>query len=123
MLLVDDEPLVRKALIRELERDFELLEAGTCEEAKAILEKTPNIRAVVSDCHMGRGESGIDLLRHAAQAHPDLGRIVVSGSLEAAEGNRLVDDGVVHVFLKKPWNRCDLLAALRLRTSPTAGPT
>ncbi len=79
VLLVDDHELIRQGLRRALEReaDFEVAaEAGSVAEAMSrIADSSPDV--VIFDVRLPDG-SGIDAVRQARTAHPDLGLVVLT---------------------------------------------
>jgi DNA-binding NarL/FixJ family response regulator len=79
VLLVDDHQLIREGLRRAFERsgDFEVAgEAGSLAEATNIIEEAePDV--VIFDVRLPDG-SGIDAVRAARAAHPDLGIVVLT---------------------------------------------
>lgn len=61
VLIVDDEPLLRKIIVQEFERrGWEIMEAGGGYEAHALLEKN-SFELIISDVRMPQG-NGIHLL-------------------------------------------------------------
>ncbi len=110
MLVVDDEPLVRRALRRELGASYLVLEASGPTDALALVERhAGKLVAVVSDLAMREGrDAGLALLTEVAGRHPQMARILVSGTL----GGSRVRDGVVHATIAKPWRRGEIAAAI-----------
>jgi len=112
ILLVDDEEHVTKALKRALlDEPYEIMTAGSGEEALGILEKNL-IDVVVSD-EMMPGMTGTDLLSLVSREFPGTIRILLTGhaSLETAE--RAIKHGEIFRFLAKPWNDVDLIITIR----------
>jgi PAS domain S-box-containing protein len=99
VLVVDDEPVVRRALGRMLRLlGFELLEAGGGEEAVELYRRQGGIRAVVLDLTMPRMD-GVETLRQLRQVDPGAYVVVASGYAEADVEARFrgdVPDGFVH---------------------------
>lgn len=109
MLVVDDEPLVRRALRRELGARYLVLEARGPAEALELLEQHADLVAVVSDLAMLEGhDAGLALLAEVARRRPPVARILVSGTL----GESRAVDGVVHTAIAKPWRRGEIAAAI-----------
>ena len=100
---MDDEPLIRYGLRRELQRDFDVLEAGNVAEALSVLESNPQIRVVVSDCHMGPGPTGLKLLKEVWERAPQVIRILASGTITHRTIDKLPEE-FVHSFVAKPWS-------------------
>jgi two-component system NtrC family sensor kinase len=112
ILIVDDEPLVAKALGRAMARQgFEVALALEPEEALALLDDfAPDV--VISDFNMP-GMNGLEFLRQVEVRSPYALRIILSGCADpnspfvayaASERCRLV---------WKPWDNKQLAAMLR----------
>src|ERR1700694_2215920 len=85
-LVVDDEPRLRRVLVRLLEGEgFTCAEAGSGVEALAELERTP-VPLVISDLRMPEMD-GVSLLREIVARWPGTAVIVVTA---VAEGERAV---------------------------------
>ncbi len=103
ILFVDDDQDVLDGFKRVLfkmrkEWDMEFVTSG--EEALEMLEKEP-FNAVVTDVGMS-GISGMELFRIVKESHPEVARVIVSGS---ADLNHLIKAmGTAHQFLLKPVN-------------------
>jgi len=79
VLLVDDHPVVRDGLCGQLSSRDDLVvvgEAGSAEEARALLRRTP-IDVVVTDLRLP-GEDGIDLIAGICAAHPPTAVLVLT---------------------------------------------
>ncbi|WP_354003656.1 hybrid sensor histidine kinase/response regulator [Ramlibacter aurantiacus] len=111
VLLVDDQPDVLE-MAAELFRTlgFEVLVARSGTEAFEVLQRTPDLRLLVTDVVMP-GMTGIQLGQRARQIRPDLKIILVSGYPKPA----LQDSGDLHgfEFLSKPYRIADLVKKLR----------
>jgi DNA-binding response OmpR family regulator len=106
LLLVEYDPLVRRALTRLLTRFLAVREATTFDEAKALLGGEP-FDVVLSDRELGDGD-GVELLRLVAEAWPTATRILMTG--------RWVPDlsgpSAPHHLLQKPFAPVELLRAI-----------
>jgi response regulator RpfG family c-di-GMP phosphodiesterase len=109
ILVVDDDPLIRKALARDLKSDFEVLTADGNERALTIVASNKYLRGVLSDYHIGMIHTGVLLLSKIRRERPSIGRILVSGTIDEASVSHLIDNGIVHAFLSKPWTRVELV--------------
>jgi two-component system cell cycle sensor histidine kinase/response regulator CckA len=80
ILVVDDEPLVRRFAARVLEEEgFLVSQAADGVEALRLLrEEVPDVDAVVSDVVMPR-LNGVELLRVLSSTHPQLPVLLISG--------------------------------------------
>jgi response regulator RpfG family c-di-GMP phosphodiesterase len=112
VLVVDDNSLVRRALVRELSRDFNVITASNSSQARRILATQARIRVIISDCRMDGSHAGAELLEDASTKYPEIGRILVSGTFDQVQSQQLLDRGIVHAFFQKPWNRNELMSAI-----------
>jgi len=104
ILIVDDDPVLRRALAREL-RQYEVLEAEGIDQALTRLIENREICAVVADQHLGDG-LGSDLLSEVKRRAPWSVRVLMSGALPPEQDDL---DGV----LAKPWPFAQALVVLR----------
>jgi PAS domain S-box-containing protein len=105
-LLVDDEELVRMSTADMLnDFGFEVIEAGSAEEALRLMEAGTVPDLLVTD-HLMPGMNGADLAREARSLFPALPVLVVSGYAE--------EDGIAPSLprLTKPFRNADLAASL-----------
>ena len=109
ILVVDDDPLIRKALARDLKSDFEVLTADGNERAMTIIASNKHLKGVLSDYHIGLLHTGVLLLSKIRRERPTLGRILVSGTIDEGSITHLIDSGIIHAFLSKPWGRVELV--------------
>jgi adenylate cyclase len=113
ILIVDDEPLIRQALVRALSgENYELLQAPGGQEALDILQKR-GVDLILSDLVMP-GMDGLELLKHARVVRPDALRIVLTGHADLDMAVRAINDGAVYRFLLKPWDSFDLRVMIKL---------
>ncbi len=113
ILVVDDDPQLRRAMARELEAEFEVLTAGNAVEAATLLAAQPEVAAVVTDLMMP-GPRGTDLLGDVRRSRRGCGRVLVSAALGPIEVERTVAEGLAHAAVIKPWAPGDVLRATRL---------
>src|SRR3990170_8062869 len=87
VLIVEDEPLVRADLTDVFESaGYDVPGARNGDEAEQILEKTPEISALVTDIDMPGEVDGIWLSWIAYKRDPKIGVVVISGQIEPEEG-------------------------------------
>ena len=86
VLVVDDEVLVR-TVIAEYLRDcgYRVLEAGSADDAVAILGSKLKVDIVFTDLELPGHSSGLELARWIRRRHPDVRVIVTSGVYSSAE--------------------------------------
>ena len=116
ILLVDDEPLIVKAMQRMLRRESGWEVAGCTGGVEALrLLATSPIDVVVSDLNMP-GINGLTLLHEVRDRYPSVARFVLSGHAELEESVRAAS--VAHQFLAKPCDFGQLRDAIaRVMTS------
>ena len=85
VLIVDDEPNIRRVLAAMLKREgYETTAAADGEQALAVLHRTP-VDVVVTDLVMPR-IGGLELLREVRARHPDVPVIMITahGTVDTA---------------------------------------
>jgi CheY-like chemotaxis protein len=86
VLVIDDEVITR-VVIADYLRDcgYRVLEAGSAEDAVAILNAQLKVDIVFTDLELPGHSSGLELARWIRRRHPDMRVIVTSGVYSAAE--------------------------------------
>jgi PAS domain S-box-containing protein len=109
VLVVDDEPVVRKFFRAALERaGYEVLTADGGREALRIFrEQADTISAVLLDIVMP-GMSGREVLPRLFELRPDIRVVITSGQMEK-EVRRDLDDARIAGFIQKPCSTDVLL--------------
>ncbi|MEM1415053.1 MAG: response regulator [Myxococcota bacterium] len=106
LLVVDDDPLVRRALTRALRRrGHDVVEAGGVAEALAALEAGP-FDGAVTDVWMPERD-GFALLAEARERAPELPIVVITGLPHPAHEARALQLGA-RAFRKKPVRASEL---------------
>ncbi len=107
ILLVEDKDSLRKVLRLTLEAaGYSVTESADARSAAAEIAKIPH-RLVLTDLRMPHG-SGLDVLRAAKTADPDIPVIVMTAFGSIDEAVRAMKDGA-HDFLQKPVDSNHLL--------------
>jgi CheY-like chemotaxis protein len=107
VLVVDDEPLVRRTLVRPLERaEFTVREAEDGLAALQVLREDSSVCVVVSDVLMP-GMDGITLARHVQERNIPV--ILVSGYADMVSN----DNQLGVPMLAKPFSAKELVALVR----------
>jgi DNA-binding NtrC family response regulator len=110
ILVVDDDPSVRQALLNALDSEFEVRAAETAERALALLaENAPDV--VLSDVRMP-GLDGLALLRLLKERAPAVAVVMMSAFDDMATVVAAMREGAVD-FLTKPLDLHDLRRVLR----------
>jgi DNA-binding NarL/FixJ family response regulator len=114
VLVVDDHPLICEALrqvLRALDREIELLEAGNGAQALAAAGKS-DLDLILLDLALPDRE-GFDVLRELRERHPAFPVVVLSASEQSDVVMRALDAGAMG-FIPKTSSNDVLLGALRL---------
>jgi len=113
LLLVEDDELVRDAMIRLFVREgYLVLTASTGHDAIGIL-RTPSSRIDVVLLDVGLPDvSGADLCARLRQFFPNLPVVVCTGAASPEEAEGLHRLGITHFFCK-PIALSELIAAVR----------
>jgi putative two-component system response regulator len=108
-LIVDDEPTVRRSLVRMLAaQGFNCLEAGTGKEGLRVLDQTGEIPLIISDMRMPELD-GMGFLEAVRQRFPDSSVIMLSGMSETTTAVDCLHLGAAD-FLLKPISLSELQA-------------
>lgn len=103
ILIVDDDPMARRALARTLsDDDFEVVQASNPTDGLEILAKN-DVQVVLSDFHMGR-EKGSTFLSIVEQRHPNVVRILLTSDTSTEVFVSSVNVGHARRVLYKPWH-------------------
>ena len=107
VILVDDDPLLTRAMARVLKGRYITLQANSGEEARRIIDTlTSPFDAVVSDFDMGNGRmNGGQFLAWVESTHPTVRRVLCTGNPDpvARSAQRI---------LAKPASLADLVSAI-----------
>ncbi len=113
ILVVDDEPSVRRALHRLFTREqYRVVEAGGVADAMKVLGST-TIDLVITDYSMPDG-TGLDLLSKMKARYPHIVRMVITGKADLNAVIAAINDGHVYRFVLKPWDNEELCLSVRL---------
>ena len=112
ILLVEDEPLIRRILAEELaEAGFEVREAETGEQAAALIAAAPtSFTVLVTDIHMPGSLDGIELARLLRAQRPDIPIIYTTGRPDTLDSTGHL--GARNVLIAKPFAPSYLLAVV-----------
>jgi len=115
ILVVDDHPLIREALrqvLQALDRQLDLLEAQSCDEALESVRQHPDISLILLDLTLP-GTDGYEVLRRLREEHPAVPVVVLSAADQPDSVMRAIDGGAMG-FIPKTSSSQLLLNALRL---------
>jgi two-component system, cell cycle sensor histidine kinase and response regulator CckA len=115
VVLVEDEELIRRLLVRVLESaEYEVLVAANGEQALGLMEDRADELALLLTDLVMPGMSGLELSRAARELQPDLPVLCMSGYSEQTLRDR-GGDGDEIAFIEKPFapgELTDRIAAL-----------
>lgn len=81
--------------------EFDVRVSTTPGEARRMLaERAADV--IISDQKMPQIE-GVDFLRESKASYPDSFRILLTGEIHIGEVMNEIREGILHVFLTKPW--------------------
>lgn len=106
ILIVDDEPAIRRLLERIFHRDYEVFTAASGIDALEIVEKN-DIALVISDQRMPE-LTGIEFLKRVRVSKPRVVGILLTGYTDSATLNEAMNSGAVHTYVTKPWENVEL---------------
>jgi putative nucleotidyltransferase with HDIG domain len=117
ILVVDDEASVRRLVCRKLgNHGCECAQAANAEEAKSLI-KGQDFDLVLCDMRMP-GESGMDLIKHISEEHPDTAVIMITGVGDMDVARNVLENGAFG-YVVKPFRPDELMfnvsSALRRR--------
>jgi diguanylate cyclase (GGDEF)-like protein len=102
ILVVDDTRTTRKVLARMLSiQQYAVVEAGSGQEALAILENNPDVQLVVSDYYMPDMD-GFELARRIRRQRPDVRVLGISSSTDRQTSAGFLKAGA-HDFVSRPF--------------------
>jgi len=112
ILLIDDDPAIRRLCTRMLERlGFIIHQADQGASGKALFENHLNdISLVLLDLHLP-DVSGKDLAKELAALSADTPVVYFTGG--AQTDSEISEDGVKHLFLKKPFTKDSLVSVIQ----------
>ncbi|PZA13679.1 response regulator [Rhodopseudomonas palustris] len=110
VLVVEDEPLLRMNAVDMIEAaGYEVLEAGSADEAIEILEKRNDVRLVFTDIQIPGSMDGLKLARAVRGRWPPIKIVATSGRVHVAPSD-LPDGGK---FVPKPYTSTQIVGLLQ----------
>lgn len=110
---MDDEETIHRALERTFRREpYEILHAYDAAEAWEIVQRGPELTAIICDQYMD-GTHGLDFLKQVRAKHPEILTVLLTGHADLRLVIQAINDGHVHRFFTKPWEPDALRRDLR----------
>ncbi|MFP4149002.1 MAG: response regulator [Nitriliruptoraceae bacterium] len=121
VLVLEDEPEVRAALLRDLadiDPPVRIEPAEDADDARAALAEVVadgDLLALVLADHRLPGTTGVDLLveLHDDPEHGGCRKVLVTGQADLEDTIRAVNEAGLDRYLTKPWDRDELRAVVR----------
>ncbi len=110
LLAVDDERDMLDYLERVFRRDFEVLRAGSVDEALAVLDRGA-VDLVITDRRMPQ-RNGLELLEIVAQRSPETVRVLLTGYADSVVNEKVSQYEVVEAWVSKPIDAASLREAI-----------
>ena len=111
-ILYFDDDLILLDIFKEMfEREYEIKTAATLSRARQLLSET-TFDIIISDLSMPE-ISGVEFLREVARKYPSSIRILVTGYATAGDMLPEIGNGIVQVFLAKPWREQEMDQVIR----------
>ena len=111
VLVVDDDPGVLSILATQLGADFEVITAGSVEQARAVLARR-SVDILLTDLQLP-DESGLSLLDWVRRTTPRTSRVLLTGTARLEDAVDAINRAQIHRLVLKPWRAEDLLQTLR----------
>jgi two-component system, OmpR family, phosphate regulon response regulator PhoB len=121
LLVLEDEPEVRSALLRDLaplDPPIRIEPAEDADDARAVLRELAadrDVLGLVLADHRLPGTSGVDLLveLHDDPEHRTCRKVLVTGQADQQDTIRAVNEAGLDHYVTKPWDAEELLTLVR----------
>jgi two-component system CheB/CheR fusion protein len=114
VLVVEDDPRVRKLTVTRLETlGYKVVSAQDGPEAINIVKSNKSLDLVLSDVVMPGGMSGFEVAEQTLLLNPKLKVLLATGYAEGAEAGSKTKPAEAYRTLRKPYRITDLATALR----------
>ncbi|MHB8150903.1 MAG: response regulator [Desulfobulbia bacterium] len=111
LLFIDDEEINRSNFLETFGDEYEILLAGSGEEALEIMARENTLALILSDQRMP-GISGAEVLARARELAPKAERIMITGYSEPDDIMAAINQGQVYRYILKPWTSGELRIAI-----------
>lgn len=111
ILVVDDEPEILDGIRRTLrDEGYKILTSTSPMEAMQLLDG--GVDLLLTDIDMPE-MNGLDLIARVRKAFPEVVRVVITGQTTFESAMAAINEGEVHRYLTKPWNKAELRETIR----------
>jgi response regulator RpfG family c-di-GMP phosphodiesterase len=120
IVLVEDEPEVRAAVVRDLaplSESVRIDEADTVDDARGAIDEAEadgdHVGLILAD-HRLPGESGVDLLVsvHADPERRSIRTVLITGQAGHEDTIRAINEAGLDWYFSKPWDRDELVSVV-----------
>jgi signal transduction histidine kinase len=111
ILYVDDEPSNLIVFEAAFDEQFNVITCKSAEEALAYLAQHP-VPVVVADQRMPE-MTGVEMFARVRRLYPHTQRVILSGYTDSDAAIDAINQGQIFQFVRKPWQRIDLLSVLQ----------
>jgi signal transduction histidine kinase len=113
VLVVEDDPMVRKLAVRLLTGlGYQVVEAENGPMALRLLDESPRVDLLLTDLILPEGMNGAMLARQIRERRPELKAVFMSGyAASAISHNGILEEGVP--LLSKPFRKAELAEKIR----------
>lgn len=118
VMVVEDEVLIRLAIADDLRREgFEVLEAGSGDEALALLDGGVAVDLIFTDVSMPGAINGIGLTETVTNVFPEISVVLTSANEVVLDSDRLQNVP----FLSKPYLPAEVVNLIRAQLNERDG--
>jgi response regulator RpfG family c-di-GMP phosphodiesterase len=111
ILVVDDDVNLLSAMRRQLRGRFNVVTAGSGEEALTLIKSKDRPAVILCDMRMG-GMNGVETLRQVKELDSDIVRLMLTGNADMQTAIDAINGGNIFRFLTKPCPPETLVAGL-----------
>jgi two-component system probable response regulator PhcQ len=112
VLFVDDEPEIIDSLRRTLrDESYRILGTTSPADALDILDRE-TVDLLIADIDMP-DINGLELVARVRRTHPEVVRMLLTGDASLESALEAINEGEVHRYLTKPWNKDELRETIR----------
>jgi len=102
ILFVEDDIESTELFVNCFDDEYQIITAGSAQEALEIFRRESDIAMVLSDQSMPN-MSGVELLTLIYELQPDTIRIIITGYIEISDTIDAINKGHIYQFILKPW--------------------